>query len=111
MPIHFITLFIAVIFETIGTTALQASHQFTKFWPSVVVVVSYALAFYLLALTLKYMPVGIMYAIWSGSGIVFISIIGWVVFRQSLDLPAILGMILILAGIVIIQLFSKTAVH
>jgi small multidrug resistance pump len=111
MPAHFITLFIAVIFETIGTTALQASHQFTKFWPSVLVVVAYAISFYLLALTLKYMPVGVLYAIWSGSGIVFIAIIGWVVFRQSLDLPAILGMTLILAGIVIIQLFSNTAAH
>ncbi|MBU2993161.1 SMR family transporter [Octadecabacter sp. 1_MG-2023] len=111
MPTHFITLFVAVIFETIGTTALQASQQFTKFGPSVIVVISYALAFYLLALTLKHMPVGIMYAIWSGSGIVLISVIGWVVFRQTLDLPAILGMGMILSGIVIIQLFSKTAVH
>ncbi|MCF2904106.1 SMR family transporter [Octadecabacter sp. CECT 8868] len=111
MPTHFITLFVAVIFETIGTTALQASQQFTKFGPSVVVVISYALAFYLLALTLKHMPVGIMYAIWSGSGIVLIALIGWVVFRQTLDLPAILGMGMILCGILVIQLFSKTAVH
>lgn len=111
MPTHFITLFVAVIFETIGTTALQASQQFTKLGPSVIVVVSYALAFYLLALTLKYMPVGVMYAIWSGSGIVLISIIGWVVFRQALDLPAVIGITMILAGIVIIQLFSKTAAH
>ena len=111
MPIHFITLIVAVIFETIGTTALQASQQFTKPLPSFIVVISYAAAFYLLALTLKHMPVGIMYAIWSGSGIVLIALIGWVVFRQTLDLPAILGMTLILAGIVIIQLFSKTATH
>jgi small multidrug resistance pump len=111
MPTHFITLIVAVIFETIGTTALQASQQFTKFGPSVIVVVSYASAFYLLALTLKHMPVGIMYAIWSGSGIVLIALIGWIVFRQTLDWPAILGMTMILAGIVIIQLFSKTAVH
>ena len=111
MPTHFIFLFVAVIFETIGTTALQASQQFTKLGPSIIVVVSYAVAFYLLALTLKYMPVGIMYAIWSGSGIVLISIIGWIVFRQTLDLPAIIGMTLILVGIVIIQVYSKTAVH
>lgn len=111
MPTHFITLIVAVIFETIGTTALQASQQFTKPLPSLIVVISYAAAFYLLALTLKHMPVGIMYAIWSGSGIVLIALIGWVVFRQTLDLPAILGMTLILAGIVIIQLFSKTAAH
>jgi len=111
MPTHFITLIVAVIFETIGTTALQASQQFTKPWPSIVVVIAYGVAFYLLALTLKSMPVGIMYAIWSGSGIVLIALIGWIVFRQTLDLPAILGMTLILAGIVIIQLYSKTAVH
>ena len=111
MPTHLLTLLAAVVFETIGTTALQASQQFTKLGPSVIVVVSYALAFYLLALTLKHMPVGIMYAIWSGSGIVLIAIIGWVVFRQTLDWPTILGMTLILAGILIIQLFSKTATH
>ncbi|SMX30970.1 DMT family transporter [Octadecabacter ascidiaceicola] len=111
MPTHFITLFVAVIFETIGTTALQASQQFTKLGPSIIVVVAYSLAFYLLALTLKSMPVGIMYAIWSGSGIVLIALIGWVVFRQTLDWPAILGMALILIGIAIILLLSKTAVH
>lgn len=111
MTSHFIMLFVAVIFETIGTTALQASNQFTRLGPSLLVVVSYALAFYLLAQTLKHMPVGIMYAIWSGSGIVLIAVIGLVVFKQALDLPAVLGMGLILAGIVIIQVFSKTAVH
>jgi small multidrug resistance pump len=111
MPAHFITLIVAVIFETIGTTALQASQQFTKLGPSIIVVIAYAAAFYLLALTLKMMPVGIMYAIWSGSGIVLIALIGWVVFRQTLDWPAVLGMALILAGIVIIQVFSKSATH
>ncbi|AGI69060.1 putative multidrug resistance protein [Octadecabacter antarcticus 307] len=111
MPAHFITLIVAVIFETIGTTALQASQQFTKLGPSVIVVIAYSIAFYLLALTLKSMPVGIMYAIWSGSGIVLIALIGWVVFRQTLDWPAILGMTLILVGIIIIQLFSKSATH
>jgi small multidrug resistance pump len=109
MPAHFITLIVAVIFETIGTTALQASQQFTRLGPSIIVVIAYAAAFYLLALTLKTMPVGIMYAIWSGSGIVLIALIGWVVFRQTLDWPAVLGMTLILAGIVIIQVFSKSA--
>lgn len=111
MPAHFITLIVAVIFETIGTTALQASQQFTKLGPSIIVMIAYAAAFYLLALTLKTMPVGIMYAIWSGSGIVLIALIGWVVFRQTLDWPAVLGMALILAGIVIIQVFSKSATH
>jgi len=111
MPTHFITLIVAVVFETIGTTALQASQQFTKLGPSIIVVFAYGAAFYLLALTLKHMPVGIMYAIWSGSGIVLIALIGWIVFRQTLDWPAIIGMGLILAGIIIIQLFSKTATH
>lgn len=109
MPFHFMTLLAAVVFETIGTTALQASQQFTKFWPSLTVVIAYGLAFYLLSLTLKVMPVGIMYAIWSGLGIVLIAAIGWIVFRQSLDLPAIIGIALILAGILVIQLFSDTA--
>ncbi len=111
MPKHFIFLILAVIAETIGTTSLQASQQFTKLWPSLLVVMSYAISFYLLALTLKYMPVGVMYAMWSGLGIVLIAIIGWLVFGQKLDLPAILGMVLILGGILVINLFSKTAVH
>ena len=111
MPHHYLLLILAVAAETIGTTALQASQQFTRLWPSLLVVVSYAAAFYLLALTLKYMPVGVLYAVWSGLGIVLIAIIGWVVFRQALDGPAILGITLIITGIAIIQLFSSTATH
>ncbi len=111
MPHAYLILFLAVIAETIGTTALQASHQFSRLWPSVLVVVSYGIAFYLLGLTLKFMPVGIVYAIWSGLGIVFIAIIGFIVFGQRLDWPAVLGLTMILAGILIIHLFSKTAGH
>jgi small multidrug resistance pump len=111
MPLHYLYLMLAVAAETIGTSALQASQQFTRVWPSVLVVVAYAISFYLLSLTLRYMPVGIMYAMWSGLGIVFIALIGWLVFRQGLDLPAVLGITLILAGIVVIQLFSDTARH
>lgn len=111
MPPHYIYLFFAVIAETIGTTALQASQQFTKPLPVVIVVLGYGCAFYLMSLTLRYMPVGIVYAIWSGLGIASIAIIARVVFGQRLDLPAILGMSLIIAGIVVIQLFSKTATH
>ncbi len=111
MPVHYLYLLLAVIAETIGTTALQASQQFTRLWPSVTVVIAYALAFYLLSLTLKFMPVGVMYAIWSGLGIVLIALIAWIVFSQRLDGPAIIGMGLIIAGIVVIQLFSKTATH
>ena len=111
MPPHYFYLFFAVVAETIGTSALHASQQFTKFWPSVLVLVAYAISFYLLSLTLKYMPVGVMYALWAGCGILLIALIGWLVFRQSLDLPAVIGISLIVAGIVVIQLFSKTATH
>ncbi|MEP4195897.1 MAG: SMR family transporter [Aliishimia sp.] len=111
MPLHYVYLFFAVIAETIGTSALHASQQFSKFWPSVLVLIAYAISFYLLSLTLKYMPVGIMYALWSGAGIILIALIGWLVFAQKLDLAAVIGMSLIIAGIVIIQVFSKTAAH
>lgn len=111
MPVHYIHLIIAVIAETIGTTALQASSQFTKLVPSLVVVVAYGTSFYFLGLTLKVMPVGIVYAIWSGLGILLIAAIGYLVFRQSLDLPAVIGLALIIAGIAVINLFSKTAGH
>ncbi|WP_209503890.1 MULTISPECIES: SMR family transporter [unclassified Ruegeria] len=111
MPQAYLYLLLAVLAETIGTTALQASQQFTRFWPSVIVIVGYAFAFYLLAMTLKVMPVGIVYAIWSGLGIFLIALIGFVVFGQRLDWPAIVGLAMILAGILIIHLFSKTAGH
>ena len=105
----FLVLILAVIAETIGTTALQASAQFSRLWPSVVVVIAYAAAFYLLALALRGFPVGIAYALWSGLGIVFIALIGFIVFGQTLDLPAIIGMALILAGILVINLFSSSS--
>ncbi|WP_298291050.1 SMR family transporter [uncultured Litoreibacter sp.] len=111
MPKHYLFLLFAVIAETVGTSALQSSQQFTRLWPSVLVVVAYAISFYLLALTLKYMPVGIMYAIWSGLGIVLIAGIGFIYFGQKLDLPAFIGLTLIIAGIVVIHLFSKSAAH
>lgn len=111
MPKSYIFLICAIAMETIGTTALQASQQFTRLIPSVVVVAGYALSFYLLAMALKTIPVGIAYAIWSGLGIVFIAAIGYALFGQKLDLPAILGMALILIGILIIHLFSGSAPH
>ncbi len=111
MPKAYLILLLAVIAETVGTTSLQASQQFSRFWPSVLVVVSYGIAFYLLGLTLKYMPVGIVYAIWSGLGIFLIAIIGFIVFGQRLDWPAVLGLTMILTGILVIHLFSKTAGH
>lgn len=111
MPAHYLYLILAVAAETIGTTALQASHQFTRLVPSVLVVAGYAISFYLLALVLKAMPVGIVYAIWSGLGIVFIAVIGFVIFGQRLDLPAILGLAMIIGGIAIINLFSGSTSH
>ena len=108
---HYLYLILAVAFETIGTSALQASQQFSRLWPSVIVVVAYAIAFYLLALTLKYMPVGVVYALWSGLGIIFIAIIGWIVFGQRLDLPAIIGLAMIVGGIAVIQLLSNSTHH
>lgn len=110
MPPYAILL-LAVIAETIATTALQASHQFTRLIPSIIVVVGYVVSFYLMSITLKYIPVGVMYAIWAGLGIFFIAIIGWVVFGQRLDFPAVIGLALIISGIVVINVFSKTASH
>ena len=87
----YLILSLAVVAETIGTTALQASQQFTRPLPSVIVVVAYAAAFYLLSVVLKVMPVGLAYAMWSGLGIVFIAMIGFAMFGQKLDTPAIIG--------------------
>jgi len=107
----YLILFLAVAAETIGTTALQASQQFSRLGPSVLVVLAYAVSFILLGWVLKFMPVGIAYAIWSGLGIVFIAVIGFLVFGQRLDTAALAGMALILAGILVIHLFSSTAPH
>lgn len=111
MPSHYIYLIIAVAAETIGTTALQASDQFTKLWPTLLVVISYGCAFYFLGIALKYIPVGIAYALWSGLGIVLIALIGFAVFGQVLDLAALLGLGMIIGGIVVIQVFSNTVTH
>lgn len=110
MPAY-LALILAVAAETIGTTALQASQQFSKLVPSVIVVLAYGVAFYLLALSLRVIPVGVAYALWSGLGILFIAIIGFVVFGQKLDWPAILGMGMIVAGIAVMQLLSNTVTH
>lgn len=110
MPVYLI-LALAVLAETIGTTALQASQQFSRLVPSLIVVLAYALSFYLLSMTLKVMPVGVVYALWSGLGIVLIAAIGFAVFGQRLDAAAIIGLTMIIGGIAIIHLFSNTAPH
>ena len=107
----FLILIVAVLFETIGTTALQASQQFSKLGPSIVVVIAYAISFFLLSVTLKFMPVGVVYALWSGMGIVFIAIIGLLVFGQKLDFAAVAGLAMIVGGIIVIHLFSNATPH
>ena len=103
---HWLYLGVAILFETIGTTALKASDGMTRALPALVVVLAYALSFWLLALVLRVIPVGVAYAIWSGLGICFIAMIGWFAFGQRLDAPAMVGIGLIIAGIVVINLFS-----
>ncbi len=107
----YLYLAIAVISEVIATTALKASDGFSKTLPSIVVALGYGIAFYCLSLTLKTVPVGVAYAIWSGVGIVLVTTVGWVAFGQKLDAPALIGMALIVAGVVIMQVFSKTGAH
>lgn len=104
----YVYLFIAIISEVVATSSLKASEGFTKLWPSILVIVGYALAFYFLSITVKVMPVGISYAIWSGVGIVLVTIAGIYFYKQVPDLPAIIGMALIAAGVLVINIFSKT---
>ena len=98
--INYIYLALAIVAETVATTALKISEQFTRLWPSLIVVIGYAAAFYLLSLSLRTIPIGVAYGLWSAIG-----------FKQIPDLPAIIGMILIIAGVLIINLFSKMTVH
>ena len=108
---QWIYLSIAIISEVIATSCLKASEGFTHFWPSIVVVIGYLLAFYLLSLTLKTIPVGIAYAVWSGIGIVLIALVGWLFLEQTLDTPAIIGLTLIIMGVIVINVFSKKISH
>ena len=110
MP-SYLFLSIAIIAEVIATSALRAADGFSQWLPSIIVVIGYAVAFYFLSLTLRTIPVGIAYAIWSGAGIVLISIVGFVVYKQVLDLPALIGMGLIVAGVVVINAFSSSSAH
>jgi small multidrug resistance pump len=107
----YLYLIMAVAFEVIGTAALQASEQFTRPKPLVLTAIGYAAAFYFLSLVLRSMPVGVAYAIWSGLGVVLITLVGLIWFGQKLDIPAIAGLALIVAGVATINLFSKTVAH
>ena len=104
----YLYLAIAIVAEVTATTALKASEGFTRLWPSVVVVIGYGIAFYTFALCLKTISVGVAYAIWSGLGIVLTLIAGWVVYKQTIDLPALCGMAMIVGGVVVIQLYSSS---
>ena len=111
MPMPYIYLVASVIAETIGYSALNASAQFSRLWPSLVVIAGLGSSFYFLTLALKYMPLGITYAAASGLGVIFVAIAGVVVFGQKLDLAAIIGLAFIVAGIVIINALSDFALH
>ncbi|ENX63278.1 MULTISPECIES: DMT family transporter [Acinetobacter] len=108
---NWIILFIAITAEVIATSALKSSEGFTKPVASIVVVVGYLIAFYCLSLTLKTIPVGVAYAIWSGVGIVLITTVAWFVFDQKLDIWGIIGLVLIMSGVLILNLLSKTSSH
>jgi small multidrug resistance pump len=106
---NWIFLSIAILSEVIATSALKLTNGFTRPWPSGAVVLGYATAFYFLSQTLRTIPVGVAYAVWSGAGIVLVAVIGWRVYGQKLDVPAVFGLTLIIAGIVVLNVFSKTA--
>ena len=107
----YLYLIIAIVAEVIATSALKATESFTRPGPSVLVIVGYAVAFFCLSLTLKSMPVGIAYAIWSGVGIVLVTAIAWLWYGQRLDLAALIGLGLIIAGVMVINLLSKSVAH
>ena len=108
---NWLILFIAIIAEVIATSALKSSEGFTKPMASIVVVLGYMIAFYCLSLTLKTIPVGIAYAVWSGVGIVLITTVAWIVFDQKLDVWGIVGIALIMSGVLVLNLLSKTSSH
>jgi len=107
----YLLLLLAIIAEVIATSGLKASENFTRLAPSLLVVAGYGTAFFCLSLTLKTLPLGVAYAIWSGVGTVLVAIVGWLLYRQQLDLPAMIGIGLIVAGTIVLNLFSKVSAH
>lgn len=103
-----VLLTIAIVAEVIATSSLKLSDGFTRLWPSVVVVAGYGVSFYFLSVTMRSIPIGVIYAIWSGLGVVLVTLVGWLVFKQHLDLPALVGISLIIAGVVIMNVWSKS---
>jgi small multidrug resistance pump len=104
---HWIYLSTAIVLEVLATSALKAADGFTRWLPTLVVVLGYAAAFYFLSLTLRTVPLGVAYAVWSGVGIALISIVGWIVYQQVLDVPAVLGIALIMAGVAVLSVYSE----
>ena len=104
-------LIVAIVSEVAGTSALKSAEGFTRLWPSTIVVLGYASAFYFLSLTLKAIPVGIAYAIWSGVGTALIVLVAWIFMGQKLDLPAMAGILLIFLGVLVLYVFSKSIAH
>ena len=111
MNTQWLYLGIAIVAEVIATSTMKATQGFTRTWPSLVVSIGYLVAFYFLSLTLRTLPVGIAYAVWSGVGIALVSLIAWLVYGQTLDGPAIAGLVLIVAGVVVLNGFSKSVAH
>lgn len=109
--VHYLYLAIAIVSEVVATSALRAADGFRVLGPSLLVIAGYACAFYFLSLTLRQIPLAISYAIWSGVGMALIAIIGWVLYGQTLDLPAWIGIALIGAGVVVINLYSDSVAH
>jgi small multidrug resistance pump len=107
----YLLLFVAIVAEVVATSALKASENFTRLTPSLLVVAGYGVAFTCLSMTLKTLPLGVAYAIWSGIGTALVAVLGWLVYRQQLDLPAVAGIALIIAGTLVLNLFSKVAAH
>ena len=107
----YLYLLLAICGEILGTSALKAADGFTRLVPSLLVVVGYAIAFLFLSLVSKTIPIGVAYAIWSGVGIVLIAVVGYLFLGQTLDAPALLGMGLIVAGVLVVHLFSRTVAH
>lgn len=108
---NYLFLAIAIFAEIFATSALKSTEGFSKPVPSILVVLGYVTAFYFLSLTLKTIPVGVAYAIWSGVGVALVTAIAWVVYGQRLDLPGIIGITLIVAGVIVLNLFSKSSAH
>ena len=108
---HWLFLAAAIGSEVMATSLLKSTEGFTRLWPSAVVLTGYGVAFYFLSLTLRTLPVGVAYAVWSGVGVALIALIGWIFLKQHLDLPAVIGMLLIVCGVVVINVFSNSTAH